>query len=115
CTSCNRAKLERDSLSVACDCCKRACADITEALERLSCACSLSVSSSTSTWPFLTASFTSTSTLRTVPDSSEPTFTVRVGCSVPLASTVKERSPRLTASVTYTGLALAFCCCCQYR
>jgi hypothetical protein len=42
----------------------------------------------------LTLSFTSTSTLRTVPESSLPIVTERVGCKVPLAETVSVRLPR---------------------
>ena len=47
------------------------------------------MSSSTSTWPFLMRSFTSTSTRLTVPESSLPMLTERVGCSVPLAEHVE--------------------------
>ena len=107
CTSCKRCMLACASRSVACAWPKPAWAAAKLARERPNWASSLAVSSSTSTWPFFTRSFTSTNTLRTVPDSSEPIFTVRVGCSVPLAETVSAKSPRLTTSVTYSGLALA--------
>ena len=90
---------------VAPACASRAWAAANEARERSTWAESLAVSSSTNTWPFFTVSFTSTSTLRTVPDSSLPTFTERVGCKVPLAETLSVRLPRRTSSVTKAGAA----------
>jgi hypothetical protein len=60
----------------------------------------LARSSSTSNWPFFTRSLTSTSTRITVPDSSLPTATDRVGCSVPVAVMVTARLPRTTGCVT---------------
>ena len=44
-------------------------------------------------------SLTSTLTFSTVPDSSLPMLIVRVGCTVPLAVTVRVRSPRPTVCV----------------
>jgi hypothetical protein len=46
---------------------------------------------------------------------SLPTFTVRVGCKVPLAETVSDSVPFFSASVTYTGLALAFWSACHQQ
>ncbi len=60
---------------------------------------SLAVSSSTRTWPFLIRSFTSTLTLRTVPESSLPMLIERVGWSVPLAVTVRVSAPRVAGWV----------------
>ncbi len=99
-TSCKRARPAVASLVVATACASRAWAAASDARERSTCASSLAVSSSTSTWPFLTLSFTSTSTLRTVPESSLPIVTDRVGCKVPLAATLSVRLPRRTSSVT---------------
>ena len=99
-TSSSRASVACASLVVAAVCACRACAAASEARERSTCESSLAVSSSTSSCPFLTLSFTSTRTLRTVPDSSLPIVTKRVGCSVPLADTVSRISPRRNSSVT---------------
>ena len=99
-TSSSRPRLAMASLVVAAAWARRACADASEARERSTCDSSLAVSSSTSSCPFLTLSFTSTSTLRTVPDNSLPMVTERVGCSVPLADTVSVRLPRRSSSVT---------------
>ena len=54
------------------------------------------------------SSLTSTFTSRTMPESSEPSETVRTGASVPSADTLTCTSPRSTASVTYLT-ALVFC------
>ena len=60
----------------------------------------LRVSSSMSNWSVLISSLTSTLTLRTMPDSSEPSVTVRIGLSVPSAETVTSRLPVLAVCVT---------------
>ncbi len=99
-TSSKRARLACDSFSVAAACATRASAEATVARERSTCWPSLVVSRSTSTWPFDTRSFTSTRTRATVPDSSLPMLTSRVGCRVPLAVTATRRRPRTTGSVT---------------
>ena len=52
------------------------------------------------TWPFFTRSFTSTSTCCTVPESSLPMLTERVGCKVPLAETLRVRLPLRSSVVT---------------
>jgi hypothetical protein len=72
---------------VAVVCATLALAAASAACERRIWSRSLAVSSTTSTWPFLMRSLTSTLTLSTVPDSSLPMLMVRVGCSVPLAVT----------------------------
>ena len=69
------------------------------ARERVTWSENFDVSSSTRTCPFFTRSLTSTSTFATVPDSSLPMLTLRVGCSVPLAVTAMLRLPRVTGSV----------------
>ena len=86
--------------SVATACATLAWAVASAARERAIWSRSLAVSSSTSTWPFFTVSFTSTSTRATVPESSLPTLTERVGCSVPSALTVTLSVARCTGSVT---------------
>ena len=60
----------------------------------------LRVSSSISVCPVFTSSFTSTFTLRTIPESSDPKVTVRIGFKVPSAETVTEIGPRSTTCVT---------------
>jgi hypothetical protein len=67
--------------------------------ESLTWSWNLELSSSTITWPLRTRSFTSTSTRATVPESSLPMFTERVGSSVPSAETFRARSPRARGSV----------------
>jgi hypothetical protein len=99
-TSSKRARPARASFTVAAVWASCACADASAARERSTWSSSLAVSSSTSTWPFLTTSFTSTSTRLTVPDSSLPMLTTRVGTMVPLAATVSVRLPLRRASVT---------------
>ena len=79
--------------TVAAFCACSACAAASDARERVTWSVNLDASSSTSTWPFFTRSFTSTSTRVTVPESSLPMFTERVGCSVPLAETLSVRLP----------------------
>ena len=81
-------------------CVSAACAATSAARERFTVSWNLERSSSTITWPLVTWSFTSTSTRFTVPDSSLPTATERVGLSVPLAVTVSVMSPRSTGVVT---------------
>ncbi len=105
--------MARASLVVAWAWATRAWAEASEALERATWALSLAVSSSTRIWPFFTRSLTSTRTLRTVPDSSLPILTWRVGTSVPLAATVRRRLPRLTSWLTYCGKARAALTDCQ--
>ena len=114
-TSSSRARLPVASLTVATACTTAAWAAFSAARERATWSCSLEVSSSTSTWPFLTWSFTSTSTRCTVPDSSLPMLTARVGCKVPLALTDRVSLPRPTGSVTYTGACLLWLRACQYQ
>ena len=87
------------SFSVATVCATFALAAATAARERRIWSFSFAVSSSTSTWPFLIRSFTSTLTLSTVPESSLPMPIARVGCSVPLAVTLSVRLPRATVCV----------------
>ena len=77
-------------------CATLAMAAATAACERRIWKLNLEVSSTTSTWPFLIRSLTSTFTLRTVPDNSLPMLIERVGWMVPLAVTVSVRSPRAT-------------------
>jgi len=89
-----------DSFTVATVCATLASAAATAARERATWSRSFAVSSSTSTWPFLTRSFTSTLTRKTVPDNSLPMLTASVGCSVPFALTVTASLPRATGSVT---------------
>ena len=84
---------------VAAVCATFAFAAASDARERRIWSRSLAVSSSTSTWPFLTWSLTSTLTFSTVPDSSLPMLIERVGCTVPLAVTVSVRLPRATVCV----------------
>ena len=112
-TSSKRARLAWASFTVAWAWASCACDAASAARERSTWSLSLAVSSSTSTWPVFTRSFTSTITRLTVPESSLPMFTARVGCSVPLADTVSVRLPLRRASVTYTGAALVCFCACQ--
>ena len=99
-TSSSRARLSWDSLTVTTVCATLAWVALRAARLLVSWSLSLAVSSSTSSWPLRTRSFTSTSTLRTVPESSLPMLTERVGCSVPLADTLRVRLPRCTTSLT---------------
>ena len=99
-TSSRRARLARDSVTVAVLCASWAWAAASEARERVTWSLNFEASSSTSTWPALTRSFTSTSTRLTVPESSLPTLTERVGCSVPLADTLSVRLPLRSSVVT---------------
>ena len=99
CTSSSRARLARASLAAAAACATPACAAARLARVRVIWSSSLAVSSSTSTWPFLTRSFTSTRTRATMPDSSLPMLTERVGWILPLAVTLSARSPRASGSV----------------
>jgi len=50
-------------------------------------------------WPFVTLSFSLASTASSVPESSLPTSTERVGCSVPLAEMLTTRLPVAASSV----------------
>jgi len=85
---------------VATVCVTLADADASDARERATWSENFALSSSTSTCPLRTWSLTSTSTRVTVPESSLPMLTLRVGCSVPFAVTEILRSPRLTGTVT---------------
>ena len=98
-TSSKRPNVAWASFTVATVCATFALAAASEARERRIWSCSFDVSSSTSTWPFLMRSLTSTLTFSTVPESSLPMAIERVGCSVPLAVTVSVKLPRRTVSV----------------
>ena len=81
-------------------CRTRASADASELCACSTCASSRDVSSTASTSPAFTSSFTSTLTLRTVPDSSLPISTWLRGSRLPVAVTVTVSSPRVTSCVT---------------
>ncbi|MDT4851372.1 hypothetical protein FQZ97_855510 [compost metagenome] len=99
-TSSKRASVACASLVVATACASCAWAEARPARDCVTWSTSLAVSSSTSTWPVLMRSFTSTCTRLTVPESSLPMLTERVGCNVPLAATVSVMSPFFRGSVT---------------
>ena len=91
--------MERDCCTVACASPTLACAEVSAALLRVSVSISRSVSICASNWPLTTLSFTSTVTVVTSPESSEPTATWLVGARLPVAVTFTTKSPRVTASV----------------
>jgi len=95
-TSSSRDRVAVASARVAPAWATLAVAAVSAAPERSIWSLSLAVSNTTSTWPFLMRSFTSTFTCRTMPDSSLPMVMARVGCKVPLAVTVSVRLPSAT-------------------
>ncbi len=70
-----------------------ACATASAAFADATRASSCCVSSSASTWPALTVALKSTSTRSMIPDTSLPTSTWLIGCSVPVAVTVTSKGP----------------------